>query len=328
MKAWLLHQPGSWRAMTLGEVVQPRPGPGEIRVQTRAVGLNPVDFKLARSGYPAWRYPFILGLDVAGVADEVGEGVERWRPGDRVFYHGDLSKPGGFAELALAQAHTVAAIPAGISFAEAASLPCAGLTAYHALFRRLHVRAGDTILVQAGAGGVGGFAIELARHAGLRVFTTCSARNAEYVRALGAELAFDYRTADIKQAVLEATGGRGVDAVVESLGPESATRCLEMLAFNGGMACVSGLPDLSRLAPFTVSPSLHEVSLGGAHLRGDRQAQADLATMAEELAGLVVAGAIQPLPIEILPWEQLPDGLDRLAEGHVRGKIVVQIGSR
>jgi NADPH:quinone reductase len=313
--------------MEIGETEAPHPGPGEIRVRTHAVGLNPVDSKLARGGYPTWRYPFILGLDVAGVVDALGEGVELWRIGDRVFYHGDLSKPGGFAELAVTTAHTVAAVPEQMSFVQAASLPCAGLTAYHALFRRLHVRAGQTILVQAGAGGVGGFAIELARHAGLRVLTTCSARNADYVRALGADLAIDYCGTDVKHAVLEATGGRGVDAIVESIGRDSATRCLEMVAFNGGMACVSGLPDLSGLPPFTVSPSLHEVSLGGAHLCGDRRAQEDLAAMADELAGLVATGAIGLLPIEVLWWEQIPDGLDRLAEGHVRGKIVAQVKS-
>lgn len=325
MKAWLLPQAGSWRAMDLGETADPQPGRGQLRVVTYAVGLNPVDYKLAQHGFPSWRYPFILGLDVAGVVDATGPGVAGFHAGDRVFYHGDLSKPGGFAERAVTTAHTVARIPDNVSFVEAASLPCAGLTAYHALHRRLHIQAGQTILVQAGAGGVGGFAIQLAAHAGLRVFTTCSAVNADYVRELGAEVVIDYRAEDLKQAVLAASSGRGVDAILESLGSAAATEALELLAFNGGMACLSGLPDLGRLVPFTTSPSLHEVSLGGAHLAGDRPAQEDLARMAEELVALVADGPIRPLPIQTIRWEDIPTGLDRLADGHVRGKIVAEV---
>ena len=157
MKAWLLPRPGSWRDMVFGDAPEPSPAQGDIRVAIHAVGLNPVDYKIARMGHPDWRFPHILGLDVAGVVDAIGSSVTQWQPGDRVFYHGDLSKPGGFAEFAVTTAHTVAHIPDGMSFVDAASLPCAGLTAYHALHRRLHVRAGQTILVHAGAGGVGGF---------------------------------------------------------------------------------------------------------------------------------------------------------------------------
>ncbi|MGZ9093017.1 MAG: alcohol dehydrogenase catalytic domain-containing protein, partial [Rhodoplanes sp.] len=113
-------------------------------------------------GHLDWRFPHILGLDVAGVVDAIGSSVTHCRLGDRVFYHGNLSKPGGFAEFAVTTAHTIARIPDGMSVVDAASLPCAGLTAYHALHRRLHVRAGQTILIHAGAGGVGGFAIQLA----------------------------------------------------------------------------------------------------------------------------------------------------------------------
>jgi NADPH:quinone reductase len=222
-------------------------------------------------------------------------------------------------------AHTVARIPDGMSFVDAASLPCAGLTAYHALHRRLHVRAGQSILVHAGAGGVGGFAIQLAAHAGLKVLTTCSANNAEYVRNLGVEVAIDYHMANLKEVVSAATGGRGVDAILSSLGSERATQDLDLLAFNGGLACLLGLPDLTRLQPFTIAPSIHEIALGSAHLSGDKRAQDDLARMADELAALIIQGAVHLPPIEVIPWQEIPAGLDRLADGHVRGKIVAQV---
>ena len=220
MRAWLLSRPGSWRDMVFGEAPEPVPAQGDIRVAVHAVGLNPVDYKIARTGHPSWRFPHIPGLDVAGVVDAVGSSVSQWRPGHRVFYHGDLSQPGGFAEFAVTTAHTVARIPDGMSFADAASLPCAGFTAYHALHRRLHVRAGQSILVHAGAGGVGGFAIQLAAHAGLEVLTTCSANNADYVRDVGAEVTIDYHTKSLKEVVSAVTDGRGVDAILSSLGSE------------------------------------------------------------------------------------------------------------
>ena len=183
--------------MVFGEAPEPSPAQGDIRVGVHAVGLNPVDYKIARMGHPYWRFPHIPGLEVAGVVDAIGSSVRQWQLGDRIFYHGDLSKPGGFAEFAVTTAQTVAHIPDSMSFVDAAALPCAGLTAYHALHRRLHVRADQTILVHAGAGGVGGFAIQLAAHAGLKVLTTCSENNADYVRDLAAEVAIDYHTENI-----------------------------------------------------------------------------------------------------------------------------------
>src|SRR5512132_2580728 len=311
MRAWLLPRPGSWRDMVFGEAPEPFPAQGDIRVAVHAVGLNPVDYKIARMGHPDWRFPHILAPDVAGVVDAIGSAVSQWQPGVRGFYHGDLSKPGGFAEFALTTAHTVARIPDGMSFVDAASLPCAGLTAYHALHRRLHVRVGQTILVHAGAGGVGGFAIQLAAHAGLKVLTTCSANNDDYVRDLGAEVAIDYHTGNLNEVVLAVTDDRGVQD-------------LDLLAFNGGLACLLGLPDLTRLQPFNTAPSIHEVALGSAHVSGDKRAQDDLARMADELAALIIQGAVRLPPIEVIPWQEIPAGLDRLAEGHVRGKIVAQ----
>jgi NADPH:quinone reductase-like Zn-dependent oxidoreductase len=291
--------------MVFGDAPEPSPAQGDIRVAIHAVGLNPVDYKIARMGHPDWRFPHILGLDVAGVVNAIGSSVRQWQPGDRVFYHGDLSKPGGFAEFAVTTAHTVARIPDGMSFVDAASLPCAGLTAYHALHRRLHVRAGQSILVHAGAGGVGGFAIQLAARAGLKVLATCSANNADYVRDLGAE-AIDYHTEDLKEVVRAATDGRGVDAILSNLGSERATQDLDLLAFNGGLACLLGLPDLTRLQPFTIAPSIHEVALGSAHLSGDKRAQDDLARMADELAALIIQGGVRLPPIGVIPWQEIP----------------------
>ena len=134
----------------------PVPRDNEILVRVHAAGLNPVDYKVAASGHPAWTYPFTLGLDVAGTVVETGKSVTHLSPGDRVFYHGDFSKPGGFAEYAVTTAHTVSKIPGCITFSEAAALPCSGLTAYQALYRKIDMSGMESILIHGGAGGVGG----------------------------------------------------------------------------------------------------------------------------------------------------------------------------
>jgi len=219
----------------------------------------------------------------------------------------------------------VAPLPTGLSFLQAAALPCAGFTAYQALHRRLHIQAGQTILVQGGAGGVGGFAVQLAAHAGLRVITTASPRNFDWVRRLGAHEVIDYHTEDVVARVRALTGGRGVDAIVDTVSAESATAGLRMLAFGGGIACVAGLADLSPLAPFTIAPSVHEIALGGAHLSGDRRAQEDLARIGRELGELCSAGAVQPMVEEVVDLAGIPAALERLAAHRLRGKIVAAI---
>ena len=180
------------------------------------------------------------------------------------------------------------------------------------------------MLVQAGAGGVGGFAVQLAARAGARVITTASAANHAYVRALGAEEAIDYRDEDVRARVMAWTSSRGVDAVVDTISGESATAGTKMLAFGGGLAAVAGLPDFAQV-PFQKALSIHQIMLGGAYFNGGLEAQADLGRMGEEMIGMVAAGEIDPLVSEVIGLEDIPAGLERLAGRHVRGKIVAVV---
>lgn len=327
MKALLLARPGTPDTLVVSEVPEPHPVAGEVRVKVYAAGLNPVDYKLAKNGVSRWRYPHILGLDVAGMIDEVGPQVTQWRVGDAVYYHGDLSKPGGFAEWAIASAHAITSLPANVSFNEAAALPCAGFTAYQSLHHKLHIEPGQTILVQGGAGGVGGFTVQLAAHHGLRVITTCSPSNFDWVQQLGATVALDYHTENLSAQVRELTQGRGVDAIVDTVSTTTATEGLGMLAFGGGIACVAALPDLTQFQSFGKALSVHDVALGGAYLSGDRLAQEKLAQIGQTFGQLVSDRAIDPMLQEIISLEEIPQGLKRLSERHVRGKIVAQIHS-
>lgn len=326
MKALCLDKPGPIESLYLTDREEPKPKADEIRVKVRAVGLNPVDYKIARTGHPAWQFPFILGLDVAGIIDSVGENVRELSPGQRVVYHGDLSKPGGFAQYAVTTARAVSVIPEQLSFTDAAALPCAGYTAFQAIHKKLKVESGKSILIHGGAGGVGGFALQLSRLANLKVFTTCSKRNFEYVMSLGADQAIDYNTEDVAAQIKAATGGRGPDYILDTAGPESATASLAMLPFGGALVCCAGFPDFSKIIPFKSALSIHEVALGGAHLSGDHQAQQELAYIGTRMLELAVSGSLNCLVEEIISLEEIPAGLKKLAERHTRGKIVAKLG--
>ena len=289
------------------------------------MGLNPVDYKLAGRGNPAWAYPHILGLDVAGTIDALGAGVDGWALGDRVYYHGDLTRSGGFAEFAITTAHTVAEIPASVSFADAAAIPCAGLTAYQGLVRRLRIQKGQTVWVQGGAGGVGGYGVQIAANAGATVITTSSQRNFDYVKGLGATHVIDYQAEDVVARIMDITEGRGADAVQAAIDADSADQGLAALAFAGAISCIAGLPSLSDQT-FAKAISLHKISLGAAHPSNNRAAQLDLAQMAGEMIALVADKKINPMVEQVIALEDIPAGLAQLESRHVRGKIVAVMG--
>jgi NADPH:quinone reductase len=327
MKAVLLDRPGPPSSLRIGEISTPRPRDGEALVRVFATSLNPVDYKVAAQGYEGWTYPHVLGVDVAGVI-EIGEGVTSWNPGERVFYHTTWRKDGSYAEFNVAPAHTFARIPDRISFVDAATLPCAGLTAYSALYRRLHVREGDIVLVHAAAGGVGGFAVQLAKAAKAFVIGTCSAPNKQYVLELGADEVIDYRAEDVFQRAKATAGNRGIDAVVDCIGPSNRVDNLGLLGPEGGLACIAGIPDLSVVADLPYSISIHDIGLGGVLISpAFRRRQEDLGRMATELMTLVQDGKIRPTVTEQIALESIPQALERLAEGHVRGKIVASLNN-
>jgi NADPH:quinone reductase-like Zn-dependent oxidoreductase len=326
MKALVLDKPGTPESLYPSDVEKPQPKAGEVRVKVNAVGLNPYDYKLAASGFPGWRYPVILGLDVAGVVDAVGKDVEDWQVGDPVYFFGDVSRPaGGFSQYAVITAKTLAWLPDGLTHTEAAALPCAGFTAYQALHRKLRVQAGKTILIIGGAGGVGGFAVQLAKLAGLRTIATCSRHNTKFVQDLGANNVIDYQVENVQKRVSDITKERGVDYIIDTVGPESATEALKMLAFGGGIACIAGLPDITTLEPFKTAISVHEVALAAAYVCGDDAALEDLARIGMEFGALASKKQIRPMVEEVVTFEDIPEALVRLSMRHVRGKIVANI---
>lgn len=322
MHAWTVLTPNENATLSWQELAKPQALPGQVLVEVKAVGLNPVDYKLAMSGYPTWTYPHILGLDVAGVVAEVGEDVTDVSVGERVAYHGDLTKPGGFADFALADARALARIPSKVSFEAAAALPCAAMTAYHALTRRINALKTKTVFVNGGAGGVGCFAVQLAALLGYTVFASASINNHEFVKSLGAIAVIDYQTESLRDAIFALTDGVGVDAVIDTVSKETAEKALEYLSFGGHLISLLGAvnpPAVDFIHAFSIS----EVTLGGAYIAKHRASINDLGVMLTELLLLVSAGKLNPMIADVLKPADLPEALAKLQTRRVRGKLVV-----
>ena len=327
MRAIVLHAPGQPSALTLQEMPVPEPGAGEIRVRVQAASLNPVDYKMAANGHPAWTYPFVPGVDGAGIVDKLGEGVTEWRAGERVVYHGSFVRHGSFAEYTIVKAHAIARIADELTFEEAAAFPCAGLTAYQILNRKMNMKPGSSVLVHAGAGGVGGYAIKLARAFGAsQVITTASADNHDYVQSLGADVAIDYNSENVRERVMALTNGLGVDYTLNSLNRKTAQVDLEMLGFGGQLGCIAGAPEtVADFQPSHKTFTVHKLMIAGAHVSGDERAERELGVMAEEFMKLMVAGKIASTISKQIALEDVPAELARLSQRHVRGKIVASL---
>ncbi len=325
MKAWYIEKPGSVDNLVWGEVADITADKGELLVKVAAAALNPVDYKMIASGRESWEYPHIPGVDLAGEVAQVGEGVTGFNVGDRVACHTDLNKKGAFGEYAAVDARTAAKIPDEVDFYQAASVLSAGMRPYQAIVQKLNHEQKGTILIHAGAGGVGGFAIQLAKELGLKVFTTASKQNHEWVKSLGADVAIDYHDEDVTKRLMEETNHEGVDLIFNTVSRAVATEDLDRLAFSGQLAYIAGAPDLTGIKPFSLAPSIHEVALGAAHSSPSVKAKENLAFMARTLMEKVAAKQLNPLVNEVLSCEELPAGLKKLQERHVQGKIVVKM---
>ncbi|KIL50088.1 zinc-binding alcohol dehydrogenase [Jeotgalibacillus alimentarius] len=325
MKALLLKDKGTWRDMLVEEFEKPVPAADEILVKVKAAGLNPVDYKTGENGSPAWSYPHILGLDAAGVIEETGSEVTEVKNGDRVVFLADMARKGAFAEYIVTKAHTVSVLPEEVSFTDAAALPVAAYTAYQALFFKLHIQKEKSILIHAGAGGVGGFAIQLAKYAGLTVITTASEENHAYVKQLGADFAIDYKKEDFVEKTKEYTNGLGVNYVLDTVGRENATKSLETLAFNGHIAFIAGQPEMNESISFAHPVSFHHVALGSVYQSGNPDEEKSLKTIGDHLVELLIKGEIKSLVNQVISLEEVPEGLEELETRKVKGKIVAEI---
>lgn len=298
---------------------KPEPGPGQLLVKVYACGANPVDYKIRRGLLPMEPvFPLILGYDISGVVEAAGEGVTDFVAGDAVFYAPELTAPGGYAEYHVVDASLATFKPEGLSHAEAASVPLAGMTAWQALFERGALRQGEAVLIHGGAGGVGSLAVQLASWAGCEVYATAGPKNHDFVEDLGADVIIDYRSHDFVEAVMDATKGRGVDVVLDTVGGEVFARSFEALSVHGAVVSIapeamSGV-SLERLVPaFFRNAEAHFLFM-------ERRRET-----LDSLARLLERGFVDPVVETILPLERAAEAHRRLETGHGRGKIVFEV---
>lgn len=315
MRAMVIPAFGGPEVFELREVPHPVPGPGQVLVRVVAAGTNPVDAKIRAAG--EWARvvpPAILGYDVSGVIEEVGPGVRDFAPGDEVFYTPEIfgNQFGSYAELTVAAASIVAKKPSRLSHVEAAAVPLAGGTAWEALVRRLRLRVGETVLIHGGAGGVGSFAVQIAKAAGARVLATAGAENQDVLRALGADRPIDYTREDAADVAVSETHGAGVDAVFDTVGGELIAQSLRATRSGGRLATVlNPRGDLSAL--YTRNLTLHGVFL-------TREA-----ARLQEMTPLLESGEVTPLVDGVLDLKDVAEAHRRLDTGHGRGKLILSV---
>lgn len=306
MKAIRFHDYGGPDVLQYEDLPVPTPQDDEVLVHVRAVGVNPVDWKL-RSGvarkHVQLPLPVSPGGDISGVIAAVGRGVSGLAPGDEVYAMIGLT--GAYAQYVCTKAAMVAPKPQRISHLEAASVPLAALTAWQGLFEHGQLAAGQAVLIHAAAGGVGSFAVQLAHERGARVTGTASSRNAAYLRELGATSSIDY-TKEAFEAKL-----RDLDLVLDLLGAEYANRSLVTLKKGGALVQVTpGTPDTAeKAAALGVRAVPMRVRPDGTQLR--------------EIAGLVDAGKLRTTVAEVFKLEDAGRAQEASQTGHVRGKIVL-----
>ncbi len=331
MKALVIHRYGGPDVMKVEDRPAPAVGDRDVLIDVRAASLNPVDFKLREGKVKLITdppRPIGLGCDVAGVVAATGKDVTRVRAGDEVFARLEKSRMGGLAEQVAAHEDVVAIKPRGLSFAEASSIPLAGLTALQALRDVAGVKPGQRVLIHAGAGGVGSLAIQIARRLGAHVLATGSTGNLELIKSLGAHEAVDYTVAGAVEAVRE------LDVVLDTLGGDSEKRSLAQVRRGGVVVGVAGMPDLpfARTSlPGWVRPVIWLITAG--RRRAARKAGAEFrylfmrpdGSQLAELGAWIDDGTLKPLIHRTYPLTEVGEAFAELERGRARGKIVVTI---
>lgn len=327
MQAIVLIEPN--QSIHLSEVSLPVPecSDNELLVKVEYVGLNPVDGCFAKQGFSNWQYPHILGLDAVGIVVKAQQGVYP-NVGDRVMWHASLGGQGVLSEYTTVPNFAVSVVPGNVAAIKAAVLPCAGMSALISL-EKLRITAGETILIEAGAGAVGQLAIQFAKQRGADVFTTASKRNHKLVKQLGADAVFDYRDKKLCEKIRRELGPQGFDAVLDCIGGETTIRNIELMRFCGRIACLKPLPQFNQELMYRKGPTISIVSLGGAWLDNSLCAQQKMGFMSKLLLEGVAKNEIKLPKITTLAFttSSVSEALNRQLDGTFTGKQVVKISA-
>jgi NADPH:quinone reductase-like Zn-dependent oxidoreductase len=331
MKAFFIDRYGKQDGMT-GHVPDPAVGVHDVLIQVHAASVNPLDSKISTGEFKLilpYRFPLILGNDLAGVVVRTGAAVTRFKPGDEVYARPPESRIGTFAELIAVHENALAFKPANLSMAEAAAMPLAALTAWQVLVETAQVKRGQKVLIHAGSGGVGTLAIQLAKHLGAFVATTTSTANVEWVKALGADVVIDYKQQDFSNELHD------FDMVLNSLGSDVLEKSLKVLKPGGQLISLSGPPTAqfaqSQGLPWVLGQVMRLLSSGirrKARKRGVSYAflfmHAD-GIQLQKITALIEAGVIKPVIDRSFPFESTAQALRYVDQGRAKGKVTITL---
>ena len=332
MKAFIVDRYKKKGALRLGEMPEPELRDDDVLVQIHAAGVNPLDSKIRDGEFKLilpYRLPLILGNDVAGVVVEAGPKVRNFKPGDEVYARPDKDRIGTFAEFIAMNEADLARKPHNLTMEEAASIPLVGLTAWQVLVERANLKKGQKVLIHAGSGGVGTFAIQLAKHIGATVATTTSTSNVDLVKSLGADVVIDYKKDDFEKVL------NGYDAVLNSLGKDTLEKSLRVLKVGGKLISISGPPDpdfardngsswflqqVMRLLSFSIRKKAkrRRVSYSFLFMKANGE-------QLSKIASLIESGILRPVMDRVFPFEATNDALAYIETGRSKGKVVVKV---
>ena len=332
MKAFILNRYGKKENLQSAEIAEPVLRANDVLVQIHAASVNVLDSKIKNGDFKLilpYKPPFTLGHDVAGIIIKVGLGVKKFKAGDEVYARPANHRIGTFAELIAINENDVALKPGNLSMEEAASLPLVGLTAWQALVEKANVKKGQKVFIQAGSGGVGTFAIQLAKHLGATVATTTSAGNIDLVKSLGADIVIDYRKEDFETIL------KDYDVVLNSQDTKTLEKSLRTLKPGGKLISISGPPDAAFAeeikAPWFLKLILHLLSAGVRKKAKRLNVSYSFLFMRAEgnqlsqIASLIEAGIIKPVMDKVFPFQQTNEAMAYVETGRAKGKVVIKI---
>ena len=332
MKAFIVDRYQRNSALRLGEMPEPEVRDQDVLVAIHAVSLNQLDAKIRDGEFKLilpYRLPLILGNDVAGVVVRVGSKVRGFKAGDEVYARPNQDRIGTFAELIAMNEADVALKPKNLTMEEAASIPLVGLTAWQVLIERAKLQQGQKVLIHAGSGGVGTFAIQLAKHIGATVATTTSTANVDLVRSLGADVVIDYKQEDFAKVL------HGYDLVLHSLGKDTLEKSLEVLKPGGKLISISGPPDIAFAKESGLNWFFQQIMRllssrirRKAKRRGISYSFVFMRASGEQLSkikSLIESGVVRQVVDRIFPFQAINEAMDYLATGRARGKVVINV---
>lgn len=332
MKAFIIDRYGSKNGARIGDMPEPTLRDNDVLVRIHAAGVNPLDSKIRDGEFKLilpYRLPLVLGHDVAGVVVRVGSRVQRFKAGDEVYARAADHRIGTFAEFISMNEDDVAMKPKNLTMEEAASIPLVGLTAWQALIEKANLKKGQKVLIHAGSGGFGTFAIQLAKHVGAIVATTTSTANIELVKCLGADIVIDYKKDDFEKIL------HGYDVVVNSLASDTLEKSLRVLKPGGKLISLSGPPDPDFAKDIALSWFLRQVtrllSFGIRRKAKHRDVRYSFLFMRasgdqlRKIGSLIEAGDICPVVDRVFPFESTKEALAYIETGRAKGKVVVRM---